>query len=292
MKSWLLLDMNFLAHRARHSTGSLQFQGEGTGVAFGVLRAVDDMMQMHKSDIIVLAFDYPALGHRKKILPQYKSSRRENLTQQEIDDYKVFQRQLQRLKTELLPQVGYRNIVEVEGFEADDIIAQYARDLPDGDKAVIISADADLFQCLRDGVELYNPTSKKWMTASLFKDQWGIDTHQWPHVKCLAGCKTDDVPGIPGIGEKSAAGFFSGKLKETNKKYEKIFSNLHLIKQNLPLVRLPFPGLVLPNVNPDAVNEMNKIKVNEILGIRSERQTDRARQAAKKKQAKIEGFDL
>lgn len=292
MSKWLLLDGNFLAHRAKHTTGTLQFEGQSTGVAFGVIRAIEDMIALHSSDICVIAFDYPAMGHRKRLLPQYKTTRRANLTEDQIEDYRQFARQLERLKRELLPLIGYNNIVEAEGFEADDIIAQYARDLPDGDSAVIVSADADLFQCLREGVEMYNPTSKKWMTSILFRQIWKIDTHQWPSVKCLSGCKTDDVPGIAGIGEKSAAGFFTGALKETCGKYQKILDNLHLIKQNMPLVRLPFPGLVLPAVAPDKISEVGKDHVFEILGIQSDRRSSRAKLAAKKKQLESQGFDI
>lgn len=269
----LLVDGNYLAWRAYHSTGMLRHNDIETGVAFGLLREVEAQIEFHGAQRVVLAFDHPSKGLRKGILPTYKSSRKSNrkdLDEEELEKLAIFYEQVRRLKQELLPMVGYRNIVEVPGYEADDIIAGYAQKVDGTDEAVIISADGDLFQCLTPKVWFHNPTSKKTTTISSFVDKWGVLPEQWASVKAMAGCKTDDIPGIKGIGDKTAAQWFSGKLKE-GKKFKAILDNLDVYNNNLPLVRLPFPGLVLPDLVDDEITEASKLAVQVELGIRTDR---------------------
>jgi len=170
----LLADLNYLSHRAFYTTGSLSYEGQGTGVAFGVLRTLEDVADLFGIDITVIACD-SRTSLRKDILPSYKSSRWENMTEEDKEKRKDFEKQIRRLETEILPLAGYRNIFEVDGYEADDIIAKVAEDVESPSTALILSADQDLWQCLRQGVDAYNPTSKKLMTASSFKDEWKLD---------------------------------------------------------------------------------------------------------------------
>lgn len=295
MARWLLVDAQYLSHRAKHSTGSLSFEGQGTGVAFGVIRAIEDMISLHESQVIVLAFDHPSLGLRKASLPTYKSTRNANKTEEDKQADVLFGAEIQRLKKEILPLIGYRNILEKPGYEADDIIAKLAKELPENDTAVIISSDGDLLQCLSDRVICYNPTKKVAVTADDFRAKWKLDPHQWAQVKALAGCKTDDVVGIPGVGEMTAAGFFNGDLKESKDpekkpgRYEKILANLSIMNKNLKLVKLPYPGLELPPIVPDEITEESKLEALSLLGIRPARRSARAKEKSKQQDG---GFDI
>ena len=271
MKTWVLFDISASAHRAKHSTGDLSFEGVSTGVAFGVLRDLQLVQERFDPYRVVLAFDAPGRRLRKEILPTYKSSRENKKTVVDRELDAIFYPQLDRLRDDLLPRLGYRNCVSVAGYEADDIIAQYAQKLPAGDDAVIVSSDQDLWQCLDSNVVCFNLGLNKITTSKSFYAEWGIDPCQWAHVKALAGCSTDDVPGIPGIGEKSAAGWFSGTLKVGSKKWDLINSCLSMLNQNLPLVKLPFAGLVLPEVKEDELTEGKRTEILEELGIRRRR---------------------
>lgn len=268
-----LIDVNYLCHRAMHTTGMLEFMGNPTGVAFGVIRDIQAWTELFRFKNLILAFDHPnkSAQLRRKILPTYKSSRQKGLKPEDLEQLESLHKQMERMQNEIFPKLGYRNIFSIEGYEADDIIAESANTLPEGDEGIIISSDADLFQCLSPSISIYHPARKVMITSESFMQEWKIDPLQWVDVKCLAGCSTDDIPGIDGIGEKSAAGWFNGSLKPGGKKYAAISQNIHLISQNKPLVRLPFPGIRLPVFRDDEVTEESKIQVQEELGIRPRR---------------------
>lgn len=267
MALWLLCDGNYLSHRAKHSTGDFSFEGLATGVAFGVIRDLDSLMERFQPDLVVLAFDSRGVRLRQQLLPTYKSGRKKRKTEEDLERDAIFYPQVDRLQDVLLPQLGYRNIIEVAGYEADDVIAGYSQLLPDGDEAVIVSADKDLYQCLDSNVDFYNPSSDKILTQVEFKATWGINPVQWADVKAWAGCDTDDVPGIEGIGEKTAASYLAGTLK-AGKKRTAIESNPDVWARNLPLVKLPFSGLRLPKVVADELSEQGRAEVLDVLGIK------------------------
>lgn len=273
MNTWLLVDINYLAHRAKHSTGDMSHEGISTGVAFGVLRDLKDLAERFNPYRMVLALDYRGRKIRQDMLPSYKSSREAKKTEEDRERDVIFRQEVTRLWEDLLPRVGYRNLVEREGYEADDVLAGYAAKIPKGHDAIIVTGDEDLWQCLSPVVMWYSPGTGRLLDSQTFYQEWGVDPIQWAHVKALAGCKTDDVPGIPGIGEKSAAGWFNGKLKAGSKKWELISENIGIIQQNLSLVKLPLPGLRLPAPVPDSLSDDGWQSVLVELGIMKLRQS-------------------
>lgn len=256
----LLIDANYLCHRAWHTTGALKHKGLATGVAFGLLRDLDTFKGLFAHERIVLAFDSES-SLRRMIYPQYKAGRTHD---------PILEEQIQNLRDDLLPGLGYSNVFCELGYEADDILAACAEQVTYPDTAIIISADKDLLQCLRKGVTCYNPSQKKTTDAVEFRSVWQLDPLQWPCVKSLAGCSTDNVAGIEGVGEATAAAWFSGSLKP-GKKYDKILQNLHISNQNMPLVKLPYPGLKLPEIREDGCTETKKEAALQSLGIGEKR---------------------
>lgn len=285
MGTVLLVDISYLSYRSYHSTGRLSYEGEPTGVMFGVLRDVDAMIEMFGATQCVMAFDSGGPGLRGQILPTYKGNRDAGKTEEEIEAKEQLYIQITKLRTKVFPALGFRNIFKCRGYEADDIIAYCADRIRGDDEAVIITSDEDLFQCLRNNVRWYSPGSKRLVTSASFAEEWGIDPCQWPDVKAFAGCSTDNVPGIDGIGEKTAAKWFRGQLKPTSKAYQLISANIQVHLQNIKLVRLPFPGIEVPALVPDELTNERRIRVHQELGIRANRRP-RAAQSGPK------GFDL
>lgn len=291
---WVLVDTTYLCHRARHTTGGdggLEYDGRPTGIAFGVLRTINDLMDTYSPHRMVLAFDHQDKGLREQILPTYKSSRasrKQELTEEERAERQSFYEQVNRLQNDILPKMGYNNVLSVSGYEADDIIAALAEKVPNADKGVIVSGDKDLYQCLQPHICMYHPITKVTVTSASFRKEYGIDPVQWAGVKALAGCSTDDVVGIRGVGDKTAARWFSGDLKVDSKKYKAISENLDVHNRNLPIVKLPFPGLKLPKIVADNVTEASKAAVERELGIRASRISTKA----KEKMRKMRGFDI
>lgn len=267
--AWLLVDANNLCWRAFHTTGGLSHEGFGTGVCFGILRDLEHMTGTFGVVRTVLAFD--GIGSlRQDKYPNYKSERRGRVfTDAERKARESFYEEIRRLRTDVLPAAGYNNVFAVDGFEADDIIAKVAEELPESIEGIIASTDKDLYQCLRENVIIYNPIKKEVTSLNSFSEShFGIHPKEWANVKAIAGCDSDSVVGVRGVGDITAAKWVAGKLKHTSKTYQEIQQNYCLYRTNLPLVALPYPGLVLPEIRDDAVTPSKITQVREALGIR------------------------
>ena len=118
--------------------------------------------------------------------------------------------------------------VDLPNYEADDLIATYAEQiLAKGAKVTIVSSDKDLMQLYRKDVRLFDPMKNKFITTEDIINKFGVEAKKVIDVQSLAGDSSDNVPGVPGIGVKTAA--------ELINKYgtlEKLLDNAHEIKQN------------------------------------------------------------
>src|SRR5690606_23607562 len=106
---------------------------------------------------------------------------------------------------------------EVEGYEADDIIATYARQaVEQGKKVTIVGSDKDLMQLVNDHVRLYDPIKAKYIGADEVFEKFGVMPDKVVDVQALAGDSVDNIPGVPGIGIKTAARLITdfGNLEE------------------------------------------------------------------------------
>lgn len=249
----LVIDSNYIARRAMFSTPSLSHKGKETGTIFGFIRDLSSLMERFEPTITVFCFDGQN-NKRKKLLPSYKVSRDQHkarMTKGEWRDEQSFYRQVQLLKDDVLPSMGFRNILFQDGYEADDLIATVP-ECVDGE-FVIVSSDKDLYQLLNSNVKIWNPQKKFMITRDWFHTNYGIFCGQWVLVKAIAGCGTDNVPGVPGVGEKTAVKYIRGLLSATSKTLHNIEASQDLIELNKKLVRLPFPGVTIPKIRFDRV---------------------------------------
>lgn len=242
-KVWLIVDANFLCWRSFHAMGDLSHGGEKTAILYGFLRDVFSIANEFQTTGFVFCFDH---GRNLRTLrfPEYKQKRhKENLTEEKRQSYFEMQKQVTKLKREYLKTFGFSNVLYCEGFESDDLIASVCATLPKSEEAVIVTADKDMLQCLRKGVCMYNPTTRKVYTATKFRKEWRLPPRAWAKVKAIAGCPTDEVPGIPGVGEATAAKYLRGELSDRYVTYGKIKAGWEsIVRRNWPLVRLPYKG--------------------------------------------------
>lgn len=184
---------------------------------------------------------------------------------------KEFRWQMKMLRRQYLPTIGYKNIFVQKGYEADDIIASICFNLSMLDKAIIISSDQDLYQLINFQVSSYNPVKKKILTLQGFKEKYGILPHEWKLVKALAGCNTDGVPGVKGIGEKTAIKYLTKNLKATARAYQSITSKegLRIFERNMRLVSLPFKVTKVFKLQEDEITQEGWNKVMKKLGMKS-----------------------
>ena len=211
---------------------------------FGFIRDLVSFQDVHSTTNVAFCFDAQNLK-RKEVLPGYKSTRklkRQEETKEEKKARQELMNQINTLRESFLKSIGFRNIFHADGYEADDIIASLCLNKPDTAEMIIISTDGDLLQLLTPDVSMWNPGNQIFTTMQDFIEAWGILPTMWPRVKAIAGCSTDDIRGVAGVGEKKAAQFLTGMMNKKTKTFANIIKSKELALSNLPLVQLPYAG--------------------------------------------------
>lgn len=258
MNKYVLIDCNGFCHKARFTTGELMYNGLHTGVIYGFLDQMLTIQSMTKSNNFIFLWDSKE-SERKKYYAEYKAGRYKNLTPEQQEELKYSFAQFTILRKRILPELGFNNNFIQDGFEADDLIAQVVEQLPSED-IVIASSDEDMYQLLSPNVKMLK--SKGFYTVDNFVAEFGINPCEWVRVKAIAGCTSDNVKGVVGVGEKTACKYIKGELKNTHKTYMNIVSDegVKIELYNKQLVKLPFCGtqrIVLTN------NKFNIEKLKE-----------------------------
>ena len=271
MKTWLVIDMNYLCHRAFHSTGNLTYQDVDTGVVFGVIRELIALRDLFNPKRFIFCFDSGKNLRREKY-PKYKQGRRKRRREMDEDAraaYDGMKRQICVLRFDVLKSVGFSNVFWQIGFEADDIIAAITQKRPTSVAMIMVGADHDLYQLLvGQSVIMWNINTHKMVNARSFSEEYGVTPSQWADVKAIAGCSSDDVQGVKGVGEKTACKYLNGTLK-TGKKFEDIVAKTNIWQRNLELVRLPMEGTVRPVTRPDKVHRAKWAKMCRKYGFKT-----------------------
>lgn len=248
MEPWVLFDVNNLAWRAFHSTGSLKHaDGEGgvvmTGVLYGVLREVRLQLDRHCTTNAVFAFDSRD-SVRRQAFSGYKEKRSNGpfSREQQLNRDAVWT-QLAALKDAHLPALGFPNLLQESGFEADDMIGAACRALG-GQEKHLVSNDKDLYQLVDENTVAWTP-GRNGTAVGLdrFVYDWRLEPDRWADIKSIAGCKSDCIPGVVGVGEVTAAAYLRGE-KVSDKKQDAIAAFLASDQhaRNLTLIKLPHPG--------------------------------------------------
>ncbi len=206
-----------------------------------LLKLLEDI-QIEKGGKVSIAviFDAARITFRNEIYSEYKANRAEP-----PDDLKP---QFDLIKK--IPEVFNLRSIESVGFEADDLIASYAKKAKlEGKNVTIISSDKDLMQLLDSGIAMIDPIKKKQITKETVKEKFGVEPGKVIEVQALAGDSSDNVPGVPGIGPKTAATLINeygdvenliknaSKIKQ-NKRRESIIENENLLRISKQLVTL------------------------------------------------------
>jgi len=233
---WILLDVSYLAYRAQFAA-----KDETDGL-LGFISTLSALHTRFDSDRFVFCFDCGKL-ERSKVLPTYKK-------RSQINDHMEEQRVLakvvmEKLRRHIVEEWGFTNIMWQDGYEADDIMASIIQNNIDEteEAAVIVSSDGDLWQLLSPNVVMYNPAQKELINDKSFRKKWNLEPSQWPYVKAIAGCVSDNIRGLQGVGDKTAAKYVAGDLSDMTAIFDAIAkSDLNDFLQRLDLVKLPYEG--------------------------------------------------
>jgi len=239
----LLIDSNYLAHRAFFVTGDLSYKEQKTGVIFTFLMQCLKLAKRFDTTDLIFCWDSKK-SYRKILYPEYKSNRRKDLSEDEKKKYQMAYNQFDILKNEALFNLGFSNVFYRIGYEADDLIAIITKNNLN-DEFVIVSSDNDLYQLLTSKVKMFDVKKKELFTNEDFESKFNILSSQWAMAKSISGCNTDGVKGIrgisdPGHNEKSKVFLYlKGKLQGKLFKDIDCFAGQQLINRNKQLIDLP-----------------------------------------------------
>ena len=203
MAKLLLLDGNSLTYRAFFAlpTDMATVSGQVTNAVFGFTSMLLNLVKDQNPDGVVVAFDRPEPTFRHQMLPEYKAQR-EPTPDLLIEQFEIVRTVLHALEVPA---------VDLVGFEADDVLATMAvRVAENGDEAIIVTGDRDIYQMVKDPLikVLYNKRGVS--DYALFDEEGiakrtGVTPELYPQYAALRGDPSDNLPGIPGVGEKTAA---------------------------------------------------------------------------------------
>jgi DNA polymerase I len=192
-----LVDGSGYIFRAYHALPALtRADGTPIGAALGYANMLYKLIQETDADHLAVVFDASGTTFRNRIYGAYKAHR------PEPPDDLVPQFKIVRGITDAFNVCA----IERDDFEADDLIATYARHaVAQGATVTIVSSDKDLMQLVGDGIAMLDPIKQRPIGAAEVREKFGVGPEQVIDVQALCGDSVDNVPGVPGIGVKTAA---------------------------------------------------------------------------------------
>jgi DNA polymerase-1 len=255
----LIMDAKYLIYRSQYSpnAGNLSHEGTPTGLYYFFFNTVRQLVSKFNPINMVFMWDSNSeKSIRKKEFSGYKN--RNNFKYMKPEQIAI----LERIKKEypkimdVCKKMGFAGYY-LEGYEADDLIAMYVKQIK-RTTDIIITRDEDMYQCIDDYTFIYNPDDKIKKTQSWFRRTYDLEPYQWGLVKAYGGCKSDTVPGIPGVGEKKAIDIINGCATEAiMKKVDEHKKEVNLYKR---LTVLPHPNLKDHNM----LYKKTKINIEEM----------------------------
>ena len=192
--------MAFRAFYALPPDNFVTATGQHTNAVYGFVSMLTRLLETEQPTHVAVAFDVSRHSFRTEEYPEYKGTR--DATPEE------FKGQVELIR-EVLDAMGIVSLSR-EGFEADDILATLAyRAGNDGATVLVVSGDRDSFQTVTDNVTvLYpgtGPGDLRRMTPQAVEDKYGVPPHRYPEIAAIVGETSDNLPGVPGVGPKTAA---------------------------------------------------------------------------------------
>ncbi|MEK6806292.1 MAG: 5'-3' exonuclease H3TH domain-containing protein, partial [Pseudomonadota bacterium] len=189
--SWLF--RAFFALQQQNFTNS---KGEATGAVFGMANMLRSLFKDYAPERIAVIFDPPGPTFRNEIYPEYKANRDE--TPEDLS------RQFPIVR-ELIEALGLP-VLQVPGFEADDVIGTLAvQACKQGLPVLIVTGDKDMAQLVDEHIKLLDTMKKRTLDAAAIREKFGVPPERIVDYLALMGDSSDNIPGVAGVGEKTAA---------------------------------------------------------------------------------------
>lgn len=197
----LILDGNSILNRAFYGIKLLTTKdGRYTNAIYGFMNILLKLEEEVKPESVAVTFDLKAPTFRHKMYSEYKAGRKPMPSE--------LAQQMPVLK-ELLAALGYK-IVTKEGYEADDLIGTLSLHCGEGNNAYIATGDRDSLQLIKENVSVLLASTKMGRAETTvydikrLKEEYGVSPEQMKDIKALMGDSSDNIPGVPGVGKKTA----------------------------------------------------------------------------------------
>ena len=203
----LIVDGLNLYLRAFAVNGTLNDNGVPVGGLVGFLRSLSYAIREVNPTRVIIVYDGAGGSQRRrKILPDYKSQRKPGKRITRWDAFKNAVEEKEAMKIQFSRLLDYLdflpiNVISIDKIEADDAIAYIAHKLLDKE-VTIMSSDQDFLQLVNDRITVWSPTKKKFYTPRMVMDDYRVPAHNFLMYKTLMGDKSDNIPGVKGLGPK------------------------------------------------------------------------------------------
>ena len=276
----MLVDGNSLTYRAFFAlpTDIATASGQVTNAVYGFASMLVNLVRDHRPDRLVVAFDRPEPTFRHEMVETYKAQR------DETPDILVQQMGLVR---ELAEAFG-AGVVEVAGYEADDLLATLATQARDrGEDVWVVTGDRDAYQLVEDPhisvlyTQSRGVSEMKAYDAAGVLERTGVTPDRYVTYAALRGDPSDNLPGVPGVGEKKAAklvndygdldGIFAAAADQTPKLAESLAAHEEQVRSNevvMTMVR-DVPGVSLDDFGAPAADTDTLTRLFDFLEFRS-----------------------
>ncbi len=214
----ILIDGSAYIFRAYYALPPmLRKDGTPVNAVFGFTNMLVKLIEDYQEDKMIVVFDAARKNFRNTIYKEYKANRGET-PEDLIPQFELIR---ECVKSFNIPQI------EIEGYEADDLIATFTKTASlKKIQSLIVSSDKDLMQLVNQNVSMLDPMKNKTIGINEVVEKFGVEPEKVIYVQALTGDKVDNIPGAPGIGPKTASELIS--------KYEnidKLIKNVSKIKQ-------------------------------------------------------------
>ena len=209
----VLLDGTAYLYRAYHALPPLKnSKGDNTGAIHGFLKALNKILDDYKPKYIGLIFDAKGKNFRHEIYDQYKANR-SSMPPELIEQIPVLY--------EILESQGYPPII-IDGVEADDVIGTLSKKFKTINEIKIFSGDKDFAQLVDKKISIINPITLDVMDQKEVKKKFDVGPKNIIDYLALMGDKSDNIPGVPGVGGKTASRLINkfGNVEEIIEKKE------------------------------------------------------------------------
>jgi DNA polymerase-1 len=242
---------------------ALNDDGMHIGGVTGFLRSIAAVIRKHKPTRCVIVFDGKGGSvRRKRMYPNYKANRANKTAFNRYKEFASLEDEQQSMKRQFGRMIEYLQCLPIttlaiDNIEADDAIAYIANEIftEQENKVTIVSTDRDFLQLVNNRISVWSPIKKKMYTPNIMREEFGIDAKNYLLYRALTGDKSDNIPGVNGVGLKtmikrlpiitenkqlSVEEFveYASNVEKKYKVHETIESNSDTIQLNYKLMQL------------------------------------------------------